>query len=88
MATDEIKLSITQLTKSMGKDAIPTSRAQAKRLQRAMQREMKKFEPIVKQLQTEMERLAKQDWSKPLLEAASKKPGSKNPALICPPERG
>jgi hypothetical protein len=69
--TEQMKRRMTQITKNMGKNSVPTSRAQAKRLQSAMQREMKKYKPIVKQIQSEMTRLAKLDWSKPLLEAAN-----------------
>lgn len=67
--TEQMRRSMAQVTKSMGKDTMPTSQAEAKRLQSAMQREMKKLQPIMKQIQNEMARLAKHDWSSPLLEA-------------------
>ncbi len=69
--TQQMQRRMTEISKRMGKNNLPTSRSQAKRLQSAMQREMKKYKPIMKQVQDEMKRLAKLDWSKPLLEAAN-----------------
>lgn len=44
-----------------------------------MQREMKKLEQIMKQIQNEIKRLEKQDWSKPLLETVNKNNFEKRP---------
>ncbi len=68
--TEQMQRRMAQVGKSMGKDAVPASQAEVKRLQSAMQREMNKLDPIMKQIQNEMDRLAEQDWSTPLLEAA------------------
>lgn len=70
--TEQMQRRMVQVTKSMGEDGIPTSESEAKRLQAAMQRELKKLQPIMKQIQEEMDRLAEQDWSAPLLEATKK----------------
>jgi len=59
----------------MGKETVPTNLSELKRLQSAMQREMKKYEPIMRQIESEMTRLSKQSWSKPLLEATKKYQG-------------
>ncbi|MCP4456209.1 MAG: hypothetical protein GY809_32525 [Planctomycetes bacterium] len=69
--TQQMRRRLAQVAKQMDKHAVPKSRAEARRLQRAIQREAKKFDPIVKQMQREVERLSKQDWCKPLLEATS-----------------
>jgi len=70
--TGQMQGRMGQFTKSMDMDTMPTSKAEAKRLQSAMQREMKKLRPVMKQIQNEMERLSKLDWAGPLLEAAEK----------------
>ena len=70
--TEQMQHRMAQVTRRMGKDTIPTSQAEAKRLQSAMQREMKRLQPILEKIQKELERLSKQDWSGPLLEAAEK----------------
>jgi hypothetical protein len=70
--TKKMQRRMVQITKSMGEDDIPTSQSKAKRLQAAMQRELEELQPIMKQIQREMDRLAEQDWSAPLLEATKK----------------
>ena len=70
--TAEMQGRMGQLAENMDVDTMPTSKAEAKRLQSAMQREIKKLEPVMKRIQNEMERLSKQDWAGPLLEAAKK----------------
>jgi hypothetical protein len=67
--SERMQRRMAQVSKSMGKDNIPTSQSEARRLQSAMQRKLKKLQPVMKQIQNEMDRLAEQDWSAPLLEA-------------------
>jgi len=70
--TRRMQRRMAQVTRSMGKSAVPTSQAGAKRLQSAMRREMKKLKPTLKRIESETKRLAKLDWAEPLLEAAKK----------------